>query len=446
MAALMEFGRAGWLFALFSEEVSAHRGELVSEIAGSLPSGSDRRRARVYLRRVLRQTGLLFGTPAEGPARKRSDSAEETLLWAVIRSFARIALDLAVILKAPPAPREEQLLLLFAAIVGEPLPRGDSPLPANLWSKVESELGRRMTRFSGDPAYRLLLHNATTYPEVRVFGRQAIQLFAQGQLTAAAIQRRHDFAAREKAILIEALIGLASIARPPSALARRALLRQLDQLALPPEMISQLRRRVQELFEKGPSMSVILQRVKGADHRRFILEQMILASLAGGHRTAREVGFIEQLAGLLKISQDELARIQVELAEFYAQNRSVVDVFTISPGAGAMGEELVHSIQRVVEKNFQRFLREVRETGELSVLLTRAARGQKLTLEERRKVRTQLIDVAKAIPALAIFAAPGGVLLLIALSKVLPFKILPSAFQDEEPPRSETEDTKQVDA
>jgi hypothetical protein len=39
--------------------------------------------------------------------------------------------------------------------------------------------------------------------------------------------------------------------------------------------------------------------------------------------------------------------------------------------------------------------------------------------------------VAKVIPALAIFAAPGGVLLLLALSKVLPFNLLPSAFQDE---------------
>jgi hypothetical protein len=73
----------------------------------------------------------------------------------------------------------------------------------------------------------------------------------------------------------------------------------------------------------------------------------------------------------------------------------------------------------------------------LSVLLTRAARGQTLTREERRKVRAQLIDVVKAIPALAIFAAPGGILLLIALAKVLPFNILPSAFQDEPPKKKE---------
>jgi hypothetical protein len=443
------------VFALLAEEVAAHRGGPVLNV--DAPAGaSDRLRARAYLRSVLRQTGLLFGTPAQPPT-KPSDSAEETLFLTVVRSFARIGLDLALLLKAP-APRGEQLLLLFAAAVGD-VPttqelsrllkdKGESPVSANHWSRVESALGKRMTWFSGDPAYRLLLHNAATYTDARIFGRQAIDFFARGQLSPAAVQRRYEFAAREKAMLIEVLIGLACIARPPNALARRAILRQLDQLPLPSGTVSELHRQVQGLFEKGPSMSVILQRVRGGDHRRFILEQMILASLVGGRRTAREVSFIEQLAGLLRTSQEELARIQVELAEFYAQNRSVVDVFTISAGAGAMGEELVHSMQRVVEKNFQRFLREVRETGELSVLLTRAARGQKLTAEERRKVRAQLIDVAKAIPALAIFAAPGGVLLLIALSKVLPFKILPSAFQDEEPVGSDapSSGSKQADA
>ena len=66
--------------------------------------------------------------------------------------------------------------------------------------------------------------------------------------------------------------------------------------------------------------------------------------------------------------------------------------------------------------------------GELSVFLGKLAIGQRLTSEERRRMRQELIDLAKAIPALAIFAAPGGLLLLAALAKVLPFSLLPSAF------------------
>jgi LETM1-like protein len=85
-----------------------------------------------------------------------------------------------------------------------------------------------------------------------------------------------------------------------------------------------------------------------------------------------------------------------------------------------------------LEKNFRRVMQEIRETGELSVLLSRAARGQTLSADERKRMRAQLIDLARAIPALAIFAAPGGVLLLIFLAKVLPFSLLPSAFREQE--------------
>jgi hypothetical protein len=65
--------------------------------------------------------------------------------------------------------------------------------------------------------------------------------------------------------------------------------------------------------------------------------------------------------------------------------------------------------------------------GELSSLLGRLARGQTLAAAERRRMREQLVDLAKVIPALAIFAAPGGVLLLAALVKLLPQSFLPSA-------------------
>ena len=88
-------------------------------------------------------------------------------------------------------------------------------------------------------------------------------------------------------------------------------------------------------------------------------------------------------------------------------------------------------VDRIVEEisvNAARVNQEIRETGELAVLLGKAARGQRLTEEERGKVREQLVDLAKIVPSLAILAAPGGTLILAALLKVLPINLLPSAF------------------
>jgi len=76
----------------------------------------------------------------------------------------------------------------------------------------------------------------------------------------------------------------------------------------------------------------------------------------------------------------------------------------------------------------QAIVTELRETGEMGALIARAASGQPLDADERRRVKEQLLDLAKAVPALAIFAAPGGLVLLPLLAKVLPFDLLPSAF------------------
>ena len=69
---------------------------------------------------------------------------------------------------------------------------------------------------------------------------------------------------------------------------------------------------------------------------------------------------------------------------------------------------MVDKVAAVVTENLDAIALELRETGELGTLLAKAAAGQPLDAAERRKVKEQLIDLAKAVPALAIFAAPGG--------------------------------------
>jgi DnaJ-domain-containing protein 1 len=453
----MRLVRSGWLFTLLTDVVSSRAPHLASELSGELLSTLPRRaRARAYLKRIVRETGLLFGTPAQPTTASYAKAAEEQLLLAVIRTYAQIALDIAFLLGAPPGARREEVLLLLAVLVGEEKLASEIgvslaqqpalPLPKKWWSRVESRLEKRATSVRGDPVYGLILHNVAVYADAQTFGRQAIDFFARGHFRPPAAERRLYFAGRQKALLAKVLVGLACVERQPNFAAERAILRQAGGLRLPWRQRSALKRALKRFFHHPPAVDELAQQVRSGELRRFVLEQTILASLVDGSRSPREVAFIRELAARLKVSAEELDRIEVEMAEFFAKNRSIVDLYKVSPGAGAMGEELVQAMQRTLEKNFYRLIREVRETGELSVLLTRAARGQRLTPDERRKMRAQLIDVAKAIPALAIFAAPGGILLLIALAKVLPFNILPSAFQDDTEEDLVPRSTKRVDA
>jgi hypothetical protein len=422
-------GKPGWLAALLEAAVAEHRPE-------SVPPGH----ARAYLRQVLRKSGLLYGTPAARGMAGRSP--EEVLFRAVLGTYARIGLDVAVLMGAPAGSRREQLLVLFAALTGlldqameiqVELLQMD-PIPRRLWARVEGALEQRALSLAGDPAYGLLLHNGAVYVDANVFGRIAIDYFGRGYLAPTPVLRRLDFGHRQKALLVQVLTALACAERPPGFSARRAILRQIEDLRLPPAVERELTAGVRLAFERRSDLAGVLEKVRSRELKRFVLEQVLLASLVDGRQSRAELAFIQELAARLGVSGDEVAAIQLEVAEFYRANRDVVDVFTVSAGAGVMGEEVLETVQDAVEKNYRRLMQEVKETGELSVLLARAARGATLTAEEKARMREQLVDVAKAIPALAIFAAPGGVLLLIALSKLLPFSLLPSSFQ-EPPPR-----------
>ena len=98
---------------------------------------------------------------------------------------------------------------------------------------------------------------------------------------------------------------------------------------------------------------------------------------------------------------------------------------TSSPGTAVT----TFSATRQVKKNLDRVMQEIRETKELYDLLIKSTTTN-LSEQEKQKVQDQLLDIAKTIPALAIFVLPGGGLLLPILIKILPFNLLPSSFHE----------------
>ncbi len=85
-------------------------------------------------------------------------------------------------------------------------------------------------------------------------------------------------------------------------------------------------------------------------------------------------------------------------------------------------------IKKILEKNSKSLVQELKQSKELVILLNKSA-YTKLSEEEKSKVKSQLLDVLKSIPALAVFLLPGGLVLLPIIAKLIP-DILPSAFRD----------------
>ena len=82
----------------------------------------------------------------------------------------------------------------------------------------------------------------------------------------------------------------------------------------------------------------------------------------------------------------------------------------------------------LLEKNKKSLLKEIQESKELVILLKEST-TRKLNEEEKNKVKEQLLDICKSIPAFAVFMLPGGALLLPLLIKYIP-NLLPSAFRE----------------
>jgi hypothetical protein len=425
----MALGTSGWFTRLLETEVAQHR---------PVPAADPQRRRAValaHVRTVLQDSGLLYGTP-ERVEVGDSSAPEEQLFLAMLRTLARLALDLADIADAAPGGRSARLAELFAAWTGqlalaELLREGrENGAPTRrLLSRLESQLERRAMSVGGDPVYGLLLHNGAAYVDAQLFTRLALETWMRGTLALPRVHRRLEVAAQQKALLVEVLTALACAERPPGYAARRAILRQVEDLGLPKPLGPLLKQRVRAVFDERPDLDLLARPVRSRRLRHFILEQTVLASLVEGRRSPSELAFLRALARALRISPEALREIEAGVAEFYAEHRSILDVFTVSAHAESLADELVGGMQRSLDKNVQALLLEARMMGELSVFLGKLAMGQSLTADERRRMRQELLDVAKAIPALAIFAAPGGVLLLLALAKLLPFSLLPSAFQ-----------------
>lgn len=91
----------------------------------------------------------------------------------------------------------------------------------------------------------------------------------------------------------------------------------------------------------------------------------------------------------------------------------------------------VDEIKELLQRNKLRLYQELSQSKEAMQLIRKSTHA-KLSEEEKEKVKEQLLDICKSIPALAVFLLPGGALLLPLLIKLIP-DILPSSFREDPP-------------
>lgn len=141
-----------------------------------------------------------------------------------------------------------------------------------------------------------------------------------------------------------------------------------------------------------------------------------------------EKKFLLELAHHLNVPIDFVEKSITDMDAFLTQNKSSIPYFNYSNPVKHFYDQTTSNVQTLIQRNKTRLLLEISQSKELVSLLRKSA-TEKLTPEEKKKVRNQILDICKTIPSLTIFLVPGGSLLLPILIKFIP-QLLPSAFNE----------------
>ncbi len=437
----VDIDKKGWLgdvvsAALDGYDPGAALLRLPPELRGADPEGPGLdARARTLLVRSLRRKLL---DPNAAPA---ADSFLEP-----VEGHVGLLVDIALIHGTPfdPARRRAELATLFAAQCGyfdlarAADPAGgsvDGPAVTKAFAKAGAALKAR-GHPAGDPKHGLPLRVGTLCVQRRHLARLAIAYYGQGRIDVGEARKLGEQAMDDLVLLVEALTAIASAQGPLDLRRRRIALAQVARLGLPRDQARDARAAVRQ-----PRGAAELARTAPVRLRAFLLEQMLLSELASGQPSPARAEVIQTFANEAQIPPEQVAALQAEAAELYAGQRwlepnpdTPEDWENLANEWEDVADQMMEKVADSVTDNLEAIVTELKQTGELGQLVAKAASGTSLTDDEKRKVKAQLLDLAKAVPALAIFAAPGGMLLLPILAKVLPFNVLPSAWDPKEKP------------
>lgn len=169
-------------------------------------------------------------------------------------------------------------------------------------------------------------------------------------------------------------------------------------------------------------------------HERQVLENQYLLDIAcmtvweDKSLEHRESEFIFGLGQNLGFDDGHIAETLDETRSFFSENAEIIPFLKDTNAAVQFYDSMAKVVDKLILRNSKRLQKELSESKELVYLLSKST-VKDLTVEEKKKVQNQLMDVFKSIPSLAIFILPGGAVLLPIFIKLIP-KLLPSSFDE----------------
>lgn len=160
----------------------------------------------------------------------------------------------------------------------------------------------------------------------------------------------------------------------------------------------------------------------------YIVDLVCMASWSDKVIDKEERKFLNNLKTDLTLDTNVIIKSVNDINTFYNTHKDDVAFLSSKNLAQSFYYNSSKVVSKLIKRNSKRLIKELTESKDAMILLTKSTQ-RNLTEEEQKKIQSQLLDIFKSIPSLAIFMLPGGMLLLPLFVKFIP-KLLPSAFDD----------------
>lgn len=161
---------------------------------------------------------------------------------------------------------------------------------------------------------------------------------------------------------------------------------------------------------------------------RYLLDMACLTVWEDHSLEYRESEFIFGIGKDLGLDHGYILQALTNVTIFFDENVETIPFLKEQNLGLKFYDSMGKLVNRLILRNSKRLQKELSESAELVTLLSKST-VRDLSKEEKKKVQSQLLDICKSIPSLAIFILPGGAILLPIFVKLIP-KLLPSSFDE----------------
>lgn len=160
----------------------------------------------------------------------------------------------------------------------------------------------------------------------------------------------------------------------------------------------------------------------------YILDMACMATWTDKTIDKKEQTFLSQLGLDLFLDKEIINNAIEAITDFFNTYKNQIVLLGSKNIVKTFYDNSSKMVSKLISRNSKRLHKELSESKELMFLISQST-IRDLSEDEHKKVQSQLLDIFKSIPSLAIFMLPGGALLLPLVVKFIP-KLLPSAFDD----------------